>query len=58
MAALGYVHGPKLSRPFVHILEDVPMNRLKVYDIESSRSRSIDQLCNAAVRSAGFEAFQ
>src|SRR3989442_14189451 len=33
MAALGYVHRPKLSRPFVHILENVQMQRLEVRDI-------------------------
>ena len=28
MASLRDVHGPKLSRPFVHVLENMPMDRL------------------------------
>jgi hypothetical protein len=36
MAALRNVHRPKLSGPFVHILEDVPMERLQVRYIEST----------------------
>src|ERR1017187_858558 len=56
--SLGYVHRPKLSRPFVHVLEDVPMNRLEVCDVEFPRNGSIDRLCNAPVRSARFEALQ
>ena len=58
MAALGYVHRPKLSRPFVHVLEDVPMNRLKMRDVESPRHEGINQLRNAPVRAACFEARQ
>jgi len=34
MAALRNVHRPKLSRPFVHVLENVPMDRLQMRDIE------------------------
>src|SRR5216110_3178289 len=36
MAAFGHVHRPKLSRPLVHVLKDVPMDRLEVRDIEFS----------------------
>jgi hypothetical protein len=58
MAALGYVHRAKLSRPFVYVLKDVPMNRLKMSNVESSRNRSLDQLRDAAMRPACFETFQ
>ena len=34
MAALRDVHCPKLSRPFVHLLENVAMNRFQVVEIE------------------------
>ena len=58
LAALGYIYGPELSGPLVHVLEDVPMNRLEMRNVESSRQGSIDQLCNAPVRLAGFKARQ
>jgi hypothetical protein len=58
LAALRYVHRPKLSRPFVHVVEDVTMDRFEVLDIESARKWAIDQLGNALVRSPRFKACQ
>jgi hypothetical protein len=49
MASLRDVHGPKLSRPFLHILENVPMDRFQMRDIESTCKRRVDQLCNASM---------
>jgi hypothetical protein len=36
MSSLRDVHGPKFTSPFVYILENVPMDRLQVRDIESA----------------------
>jgi hypothetical protein len=56
MTALGNIHRPKLSRLLVHVLEDVPMNRLQVADIESPGKWIVDQLRDAVVGSACLEA--
>jgi hypothetical protein len=58
MATLRYVHRPELPRPFIHILEDVPMDRLEVRDIECAFHGSVDQLRDAAMRSTRFESSQ
>jgi len=58
MASLRDVHGPKLSRPFVHILENEPMDRFQMRDIESACNGIIDQLRNASMGLARFKAFQ
>src|SRR5580658_43806 len=58
VAALGYVHGPKVSCPSVNILEDISMNRLEVRNVEFPGNGSLDQLRNAPVRAARFKTFQ
>src|SRR5258708_1118074 len=58
MASLGYIHCPELSGPLVYVLENVPMNRFEMRDVESPRNGSIDQLSNATVGSTCFKAFQ
>ena len=58
MPALGDVHCPELAGPLVDILEDVPMDRFQVLDVEGSRRWSVDQLGNAPVRASRFEPFQ
>ena len=56
MAALRNVHRPKLSHPFVDILENMPMDRLQVREIESACNRRGDQICNASMGLACFKA--
>jgi len=58
MASLRDVHGPKLSRPFLHILENVPMDRFQMRDIESACNGLVDQLRNVSMGLARFKAFQ
>ena len=58
MPTLGDVHRPKLSCPFIYVLEDVPMDRFQVGEIEPSREGVVDQLRDPSVGSSCLEAFQ